>query len=400
MPKIRLDLDFMPSPVPDRPGLLIRDPYGYSSASLIVPPALISTLQLFDGESSELDIRHHLVQITGDLQAGEIATHLIGTLDEAGFLDNGRFGEMKEARRKEFVDSPERLPRHAGNGGYPENREELRRVFEGYFNGEPATPKSDVLGIAAPHVSPFGGWESYADAYRAIPRSAADRIFVVLGTSHYGEPDCFGLTRKAFVTPYGATRAVVDEIDHLEAAAPGAVLMEDYCHAIEHSIEFQVIFLQHLFGPDIRVLPLLCGPFAKARRDGVPEDDENVRRFFEALAELQARKKSELFWVLGIDMAHVGQRYGDRFAAEANSGHLAEVEEKDRSRLEAVARGDSRAFWDGVQQLDDELRWCGSSPMYTFLRAVGASGSLLRYQQWNIDPSSVVSFAALSFENG
>ena len=31
--------------------------------------------------------------------------------------------------------------------------------------------------------------------------------------------------------------------------------MEDYCHAVEHSIEFQVMFLQSIFGPDIKVLP-------------------------------------------------------------------------------------------------------------------------------------------------
>ena len=29
-------------------------------------------------------------------------------------------------------------------------------------------------------------------------------------------------------------------VDELAAAAPNAVRMEDYCHAVEHSIEFQV----------------------------------------------------------------------------------------------------------------------------------------------------------------
>jgi len=36
--RIRLNLDFMPSPLPDRPGLFIRDPYKFSGAMLIVPP--------------------------------------------------------------------------------------------------------------------------------------------------------------------------------------------------------------------------------------------------------------------------------------------------------------------------------------------------------------------------
>ena len=37
-----MDLDFMPSPVEDRPGLLIRDPYHFSEVTLIVPPALVA----------------------------------------------------------------------------------------------------------------------------------------------------------------------------------------------------------------------------------------------------------------------------------------------------------------------------------------------------------------------
>jgi hypothetical protein len=36
--------------------------------------------------------------------------------------------------------------------------------------------------------------------------------------------------------------------------------------------------------------------------------------------------------------------------------------------------------------------------LYTFLKAVPeARGSLLHYEQWNINPESVVSFAALEF---
>jgi hypothetical protein len=51
-----------------------------------------------------------------------------------------------------------------------------------------------------------------------------------------------------------------------------------------------------------------------------------------------------------------------------------------------------------VREKRDDLKWCGSAPFYTFLRAVPqARGELLRYEQWNIDERSVVSFAGLSF---
>ena len=39
---------------------------------------------------------------------------------------------------------------------------------------------------------------------------------------------------------------------------------------------------------------------------GKPEADENVARFLGALGEMAAREGNRLFWVLGIDMAHMG----------------------------------------------------------------------------------------------
>src|SRR5580700_817441 len=68
--RLRPTLDFMPSPVPDKPGLLIRDPFRFSDATLILPPALVACLEFFDGSHSELDLRAYLVQITGDLDVG------------------------------------------------------------------------------------------------------------------------------------------------------------------------------------------------------------------------------------------------------------------------------------------------------------------------------------------
>ena len=78
---------------------------------------------------------------------------------------------------------------------------------------------------------------------------------------------------------------------------------------------------------------------------------------------------------------------------------MEEVALRDHARIDRVLASDPRGFWEQVQEGQDDLKWCGSSPLYTFLRAVpGARGALRGYEQWNIDQSSVVSFAALSFE--
>ena len=40
LPRLRTNLDLFPSPVEDRPGLVIRDPFHFSDATLIIPPVL------------------------------------------------------------------------------------------------------------------------------------------------------------------------------------------------------------------------------------------------------------------------------------------------------------------------------------------------------------------------
>jgi predicted class III extradiol MEMO1 family dioxygenase len=79
---------------------------------------------------------------------------------------------------------------------------------------------------------------------------------------------------------------------------------------------------------------------------------------------------------------------------------MAAVAERDRSRIARLSEADAEGFWALVQENQDDLKWCGSAPLYTFLKAVPqARGTLHRYQQWNIDEQSVVSFAALSFRS-
>ncbi|HVT95025.1 MAG TPA: AmmeMemoRadiSam system protein B [Bryobacteraceae bacterium] len=399
LPRLRLGLDFLPSQDAERPGLLIRDPYRYSDSVLLIPPQLVASLACFDGEQTTLDLRSSLVHATGEIQVGDLEKHLTETLSQAGFLEDARFVEMRDARQREFRAAAAREPSHAG-AAYPGDAAAVRKELDGYLEGAGPDGKSSLLGIAAPHVSPFGGWQCYRDAYGPLSPSYGDRTFVILGTSHYGEPNRFGLTRKSFITPLGEAQTDVDLVDLLSSRAPEATRMEDYCHAIEHSIEFQVLFLQHRFGPSVRIVPILCGAYARSiLQGGMPEDDPQVARFIGALGDLAAARAGQLFWVLGVDMAHMGRRYGDAFNARANQGEMTSVARRDTARIDAVNAGDSKAFWDQVQEGQDDLKWCGSSPLYTFLKAVPeARGTLERYDQWNIDNQSVVSFAALQFQ--
>ncbi|MGC2399399.1 MAG: AmmeMemoRadiSam system protein B [Acidobacteriaceae bacterium] len=394
LPRLRTDIDVMVSPVAGRPGLLIRDSFRFSDAVLIIPPLLIPGLRLFDGTRTYHDLEETLARSAGP-ELAAAAGHLVETLSKSGFLQDENYRGLKQRRLAEFQKAPVRAPAHAGTA-YPDQLEPLRTVMQGYLDGAAPT-RSGVIGIAAPHVSPPGGWQSYRAAYQELTPDLRDRTFVILGTSHYGPPGKFGLTRKPFQTPFGETIIDCALVDQLEPEP--AVVMEDYCHAVEHSIEFQVAFLQFIYGPGVRILPILCGSFARSiHGGGLPEDEEPVKRFFDALAQMAEREKHRVFWVLGVDMAHIGQRFGDRLPARAEQDQMVRVRERDQLRIEHVNAWDAAGFWNLVRENQDDLRWCGSSPIYTFMKAVPwARGDLLRYEQWNIDENSVVSFAGISF---
>jgi hypothetical protein len=391
----------MPSPVKDRPGVLLRDPFRYAEDVIIVPSPLVPFLRFFDGGHDERELAAALHQATGEPGAGEYARGLAESLAGSGFLEDGELERRRAARHQAFFEAPLREASHAGVA-YPEDADELRCLLDEslrYHGPDEAPPPDRVYAVAAPHVSIEGGWRSYGSAYRALPTDAAQRTIVVLGTSHYGDSGRFGLTRKPYRTPLGETSVDLPLVDRLVTRGGRAVVVEDYCHAVEHAIEFQVLFLQHLLGPAVRVVPILCGPFVESTLGpGRPENDPGVEHFLGALADIARSERHRLFWVLGVDMAHVGRRYGDAEAAEAGQGSLEDVEGRDRGRIGAVEAGDADAFWALVQERSDDLRWCGASAFYTFLRATGSPhGTLLRYEQWNIDPESVVSFGALAF---
>ena len=154
--RLRRELDIMPSPVPDRPGILIRDPLRFSEAVIVVPWPLAIGLSCFDGKGTALDLRECLVRANGELEISRIAEDLTGALRDNGFLEDEIFAALREQRLKEFAESPARPAIYAGSG-YPSEPKALADTMDGYLRpaGISSEPSENVIGIAAPHVSPF-----------------------------------------------------------------------------------------------------------------------------------------------------------------------------------------------------------------------------------------------------
>ncbi len=375
LPRLRPGIDALPSPWPERPGLLLYDRLRYTDVQLLIPIQWLSILQAMESPDGP----------TPPVPWAAVES-VVQTLRSEGFLDTEEYYALRDACQARFRDSAIRLPSFS----QPYTAETLSE----HLPTPPSPLPPPPCGIAAPHVSPEGGWLSYAKAYERVALAPADRTFVILGTSHMGAPEKFGVTAKPYQTHFGTSEVDREILDKLVRRSPSCVIEEDYCHAMEHSIEFQVMFLQYVMKHPVKILPILCGPFADSLTQGrAPESP-----FFDALGDLASEYGDRLFWVLGIDMAHRGVRYGQNFEATADEGRMVEVSTRDHARLERVCASDAAGFADLVTPNHDDLNWCGYSALYTFLRVKpGVTGKLLSYEQWNIDPQSVVSFGALEF---
>jgi AmmeMemoRadiSam system protein B len=433
-PKLRA-LEAFPVEQEGQRCVALRDPAGYTEQIAVLPPALLDLVSLFDGDHSVEEIQEILRGRHGKAPTGKQIADIIEQFDAAGFLESDRFRERRRALEDAFRQSPVRPAAHAG-GAYAGDAMELEAQIDGFFAAsdgpgagvisavnsavnrdfftdpvaspsaaapqaaapQAAAPQTRTRALIAPHIDFHRGGSTYAWAYREIlERSDAD-LYVVLGTCHAGMPDPFAVTLKPYDTPLGAVPVDREFYDGLARRAGQDLLASEPAHRTEHSIEFQAVMLQHVVGRrrPFAILPVLASYLHESLwSGGAPEADPRIPRFVDALRETMAASARRVCLVAGVDLAHVGPRFGDREPNTAAS--LARVERDDRAMLESVMGGDARGFYAGVAADHDARRICGLSPIYTLLRLLPeAPGRLVRYTQWP-DPEGAVTFCAVTF---
>ncbi|HUO63122.1 MAG TPA: AmmeMemoRadiSam system protein B [Terriglobales bacterium] len=381
----------------------LRDPSGFTDQVILLPVPALDIVSLFDGARSVTEI-HQVVRSRhgADVPGPEEIARFAERLDEAGFLDSEGFAARRRGIEDAWLAGSSRPAAHAG-GAYAGNPEALKSQIDGFFvhaDGPglpvPAAGAPRLRGLIAPHIDFHRGGPTYAWAYRALlERSDAD-LFVVLGTCHAGMADPFAVTLKAYDTPLGAADADRDFFDALSRRYGHDLLASEAAHRSEHSIEFQAVMLRRLVGRPFTILPVLASFLHEAVWSGdEAEADPRVPRFLGALGETIAASERRVCVIAGVDLAHVGPRFGD--AAQNTVASLDRVAREDRRMLEAVTASEAAAFFASVAADGDSRRICGLSPIYAFLRALpGSRGELLRYAQWP-DPQGAVTYCAAAF---
>jgi AmmeMemoRadiSam system protein B len=405
-PKLR-SVSALAVQVSGRQMIAIQDPLRFSEKPVIVSPDAFFIISLFDGNHSILDIQEQYTRRYGTILFSDRVREIIRGLDSNFLLESERFEQHKRSLSEEFSVSSVRAAFHAG-GAYESEPSGLKEQLAAFFAspegpGEldrEAAASDGIKGIVAPHIDLVRGGACYAWAYKEIGERCDADVFVILGTSHSASKNQFILTMKDFQTPLGIMATDKDFVRSLSAKCSADLFEDELIHKFEHSVEFQVVFLQYVLRGkrNVKIVPILCSSFSEMiEKNIVPSEFPAVGDFISLLKEAAAESGRSVCFVAGADLSHVGRRFGDQ--VELSYGLLELIKSRDMEMLKYVEQLDAIGFFRSIQKDGDDRNICGLPSIYILLSVIEASqGKLLRYSQApEQNTGSVVSFASLCF---
>ncbi len=358
----------------------VRDPLRYTEEVLVFPAAVLEVIGLLDGARPAPEVCREFFNRTGVELPEAALESMLEILEADGFLEGERFEERRRGIDRGFAAAAVRPPAHAGSG-YETDAETLVKTLEGYFKAaregaSAETPASALRAVIAPHIDMRRGSSCYARSYAEVRRRSAPRTVVLLGIAHAGVQNRYAFTGKDFATPLGTLRTDKRLLKRLAAACSFDPFQDEAAHRCEHSIEFQAVFLRHVFpdAEDLRIVPVLCGPFLPDFYSaGSPGEDPQVSSFIEGLRALVAEAGTGVLLIAGADLCHVGRRFGD--SEPFTEAFVDRARAADLAMLETVAGLDAEGFMGFIQRERDSRKVCGTPAIYALLSALRGPGS-------------------------
>jgi len=420
LPRLR-PVEILPVTHQGRRLILLRDPTGIAADPLLLSPASVTLLSFFDGRHTVRDIQLAAARGSGQIiPAGQIHD-FAAKLEANHFLDSPGYRRHREQLRREYAAADARQAQFAGHA-YPADPRALLDQISSYYRGPGgrglpvAAVRRPPLAIAAPHIDPARGGPVYAAAYAGLWGARVEGV-VVLGVSHAGGRHPFIVTAKDYTTPLGRLRVSKDRLAALAAGLDWDPDDQEELHRWEHSIEFQLIFLQHALGegrldgavdpgrdrgkagPEL--LPILCAfSWEDLALDAPGGRRARIDGFLDHLRGALDDSGRAWLIVAGVDLAHVGPRFGD---AEPLSAQMQiEVHRRDREMLETLVSGDTAGFIEDLARDRNARRICGLGALYALAKLMeGRRGEIVGYDQSaDAASGSLVSFAALVYSAG
>ena len=408
-PRLRWPLDVNRFEHQGKQVVSLSDPHAVASEPIVLLEAILPVVSRFDGSRTVQSI------VDEGQPYGMTAELVLGIANELAtrhFLHSDAVDRKWEEIQAAFRELPVREASHAGLV-YPKDPAALEKQLDEYIDGVSVAPgllpeAEPIVGLMLPHIDYHRGWKTYGAGFHALRKMARPDVIFLIGTAHMGGESLFHLTSKDFATPYGpvpTSREVVDLLSKRYGAE--RAFRNEILHKNEHSLELQMPFIAHRFRGEgfPEIVPILVGSFHQCVLDQQPPiENGEIQDFIGALAEaaqtLVSAGKRVLF-LAGVDMAHVGQHFGD--VERVSDRGLEEIESRDQALLQALLASDEDALFAHIAEDADRRRICGFPSLYAMLHAMKQAnmklrGHLLEYRQ-AVDPESdcIVTFASAAW---
>lgn len=374
-----------------RPGVALSDPYGIAKGPIFVPDGLLPIVGRFDGTKTVAEIQAELEAAPGQELPSNLVAGLAAQFDEMKFLEGPAFRAEFDQVVAAFANQGTRPSPLAGiTAGYPADAADLSDALESIVHRPTEGLRAPPRGLIAPHIDIGRGREGYSMAYSALAECEPADLYVVFGTGHNGPSAPVTGLRLDWETPLGTVRTDREFVDgiheRLGAPDPRDVLL----HRDEHSIEFQVLFLQHVLrGHDFAVAGFLTGHLFPT--DGPIGDSAPAKTILTAFREAAAASGKRVCFVGGADLAHIGPFFGD--ATPVDDTRLDQLASDELPKLQHLENADPDAFHAAVERGGNTDRICGTTPMYLTSALAGGAARLLHYgQAQTTDGSQTVSY--------
>jgi len=402
-PVLRRDIQPIATIIKGRQMIAFHDPYHLTEHSIALDVNTLPILQLLDGENDLRDIQTLLMKRQGGriVYISEIES-FIEMLDKACLLNSELYTDKMNMLRTEFTMQQNRFPVHVGKAymAEPDQLSQFIRDIENTLSRENVLTIPDTItGILAPHIDIKTAREAYVNTYRHLKGKHYDLV-VILGINHHEQDGLYSVSGKNYLTPYGEIKSDRKFISSLKEMVPeGTLTPDDFGHMTEHSIEFQTIFLQHYLGNSFSIVPILCGGIHEfIRRKKTLLNDERFQGMVEAIKKLLEDEKGNTLLVAGVDLSHIGQKFGDQLPADTL---LPQATANDKIILSLLAQGDVEKIFQNALDNQDRYRICG-------LPAILLMASLLRGSRVDIlhfdtyrerETQSAVNYASLIYSS-
>ncbi len=236
---------------------------------------------------------------------------------------------------------------------YPDRASKLRAMIEKMVDPE----ASKVKAIAV--VSPHAGYIYSGPVAGAVFSSVLlPDLFVILGPSHRGTRSIFAISSAgSWATPLGDV-PIDEELARAVMRHSSLIEEEPSAHALEHSLEVQLPFIQY-FKKDFAIVPVCVSYQA---------DFENLEELARAIISGLKETGKESLLVASTDMSH----YVSHETAK----------KKDFLAIERIEALDARGLYSVVRE--EDISMCGYQPTVATILAAKTLGAkkaeLIRYQ--------------------